>query len=390
MNLTESAHPQINRIQQRSLIIGLVGLVICIIGAFISQEQFFQSYLLGYLFWVHIALGCFAGIMMHHLVGGRWGFVIRRFLESGAMTLPLMALLFIPIIFGMREIYLWAQPEQIAESELLQHKTGWLNIPFFLGRTALYFVIWIGGAYLLNRWSKQQDETAEAGLNNRLKALSAPGLVLYVLTATFAAFDWMMSLEPEWFSSIYGVLFISGQALITFAFAIVLVTILSNREPLSNWISPGIYNDLGNFLLGFVSFWAYISFSQYLIIWSANLPEEITWYLTRTQGGWQWLALGLIFFHFSLPFAILLSRRAKRKARLLTIVAVFIIFMRLVDLFWLTMPAFRTQGVSIHWLDLVTLITIGGLWIAFFSWHLQRKSLLALHDPRFQEVPAHD
>ncbi|MEW5959607.1 MAG: hypothetical protein AB1801_17930 [Chloroflexota bacterium] len=391
MQQIQSVPLQLGRIQQRALVVGVLALIVTVAGAFISsRQQFFQSYLLGYLFWVHVALGCVAVVMVHHLVGGAWGFGIRRFLESGAMTLPLMALLFVPLIFGLGQLYLWAQPDQVAQFELLQHKAAYLNVPFFIGRTALYFVIWIGLAYLLNRWSLQQDKTGEPALNNRLKSLSAGGLILYVLTVSFASFDWMMSLEPKWFSSIYGVLFIAGQALVTVALAIILMSVIGKSEPLAHWTSAARYNDLGNFLLAFVSFWAYIAFSQFLIIWSANLPEEIPWYISRTNGGWQWVALGLILFHFSLPFALLLSRRVKRQAQILTGIAVFVVLMRLVDLFWLVAPAFHAGQIHVHWLDVAAPIGIGGIWIAFFIWQLKGKSLLPLHDPRFQEVSPHD
>jgi hypothetical protein len=390
MDQSNLLQPRLNRIQQWSLIIGGIGLVISLVGAFVSREQFFQSYLFGYLFWISIALGCFAATMLHHVAGGAWSFTIRRLAESGAMTLLLMAALFIPILLGVNQLYLWAQPAHVAESELLQHKVPYLNVPFFAVRAVLYFVIWIGIAYLLNKWSAEQDKTAEPGLAQRLRALSAPGLILYVLTATFASFDWMMSLEPEWFSSIYGLIFIGGQMLVAMAFAIILTVSLAQYQPLSNWISANIYNDLGNFLLAFVAFWAYIAFSQFLIIWSGNLPEEITWYLVRTQGGWQWLALVLILFHFVVPFFLLLARWSKRRVRILTTIAALLFVMQLVALFWLIMPAFYPQGFHLHWLDLVTPVGIGGLWLAFFVWQLKKKSLLPLHDSRLQEVPAHD
>lgn len=392
MNQSEALQPHLNRIQQWSLIVGGAGLVISVIGAFISREQFFQSYLFGYLFWISIALGCVAATMLHHVVGGRWSFTIRRLAESGAMTLLLMAVLFIPILLGINQLYLWAKPEIVAESALLQHKVPYLNVPFFIVRAVIYFAIWIGLAYLLNKWSTEQDRdnTAAPTLTNRLRRISAPGLILYVLTASFAAFDWMMSLEPEWFSSIYGLLFIAGNVLATMAFAIIGVALLANYAPLSQWVSANIYNDLGNFLLAFVAFWAYISFSQFLIIWSANLPEEISWYIVRTQGGWQWLAMALIFLHFALPMVILLARWAKRRVQVLTSIAVFVLVMQLVAIFWLVMPAFYPLGFHLHWLDLVLPVAIGGLWLAFFSWQLKKKSLVPLHDPRFQEVPAHD
>ncbi|MBN1991113.1 MAG: hypothetical protein JW953_00300 [Anaerolineae bacterium] len=376
-----------NRIQKIALLAGAAGLIAALAGAFIGGEFFFQAYLLGYLFWVHLALGCLMGVMLHHLVGGKWSFVIRRFFEAGAGTLPLLALLFIPLLFGLPALYPWTHANEVAHSALLQHKAGYLNVPFFIGRAALYFIIWFGLAYLLNRWSRRQDDTGDPGLKKRMVNLSPPGLILLVLTATFAAFDWMMSLEPEWFSSIYGVLFISGQALAAIAFALIMLKLFEQYRPLADWASVGVYNDLGNFLLAFVSFWAYIAFSQYLIIWSGNLPEEITWYITRTQGGWQYVGLALIIFHFVLPFAVLLARSVKRRAQVLAMIAGFIGFMRLVDLFWLTMPALRPT-LTIHWLDLVIPLAMGGLWVAFFARQLKRKALLPRHDPRFQEIPA--
>ncbi len=385
-----SLQDQLNQIQRRALFVGVGGLLICVVGAFFGLAQFFQAYLFGFLFWVHLALGCFALLLLHHIVGGRWSFVIRRFMETGAMTLPLMALLFLPLVFGLQEIYHWAEPGVMAESELLAHKAPYLNIPFFLIRTLLYFVIWGALAWLLNHWSLRQDRTQESQLSRWLQRLSAPGMILYVLTVTFAAYDWMMSLEPEWFSSIYGLLFITGQALGTMALAILLLVLLADRTPLRAWVSAGLYNDLGNFLLAFVAIWAYIGFSQYLIIYSANLPEEIPWYIHRSQGGWQWIGLALIIFHFSLPLAILLSRRAKRRTEILSVVAGLLLFMRLLDIFWLVKPAFQPEGIAVHPLDVIAPIGIGGLWVACFAWLLKRRSLLPQHDPNFQEVPAHE
>lgn len=389
MSQTETRSPQLSRIQRLALVVGVVGAVISVIGALISPAQFFYSYLFGYLFWVSLGLGCFGIMMLHHLVGGTWSFVIRRFLESGAMTLLLMAVLFIPIIFGMRQLYLWARPEEVAEVALLQHKAPYLNVPFFVGRAVLYFVIWVGLAYLFNRWSAEQDRTGDPRLVGRMRAFSALGIILFVLTVTFAAYDWMMSLQPEWFSSIYGVIFIAGQAMVTIAFSIILARWLANREPLSHWLSVPVFNDLGNFLMAFIAFWAYVSFSQYLIIYQANLPETVTWYIIRSQGGWQWVTLILIFFHFALPFAVLLARRIKRNERILTAVAIFMMVMHAVDIFWLVMPSLYGEGFYIHWLDFAMLIGIGGFWLAFFIWQLQRKPLLPLNDPRFQEVPVH-
>jgi hypothetical protein len=390
-----SLRPKLDRLQQTGLVIGLVGLALSLAGAFLSREQFWQSYLVAYIFWLQIALGSLAILMVHHLTGGRWGFLIRRILESGAMTLPWLALLAVPFLFGLDKLYIWTNPDLVAASEPLLHKSVYLNIPFFVSRAVVYFIIWTGLAYLLNRWSLSQDRTAEPALTGWMRRLSGPGLILYVLTATFAAYDWLMSLEPAWFSSIYGVLFITGQALATLAFAIIVVrrVLWSNHPSLLEETSlawADHFNDLGNLLLGFVMMWAYISFSQYLIIWSANIPEEAIWYYHRSRGGWQWVGLGLILFHFVLPFLLLLSRRAKRKARLLAGLASLIIVMRLVELFWLVAPAFHPQGLYLHWLDVVAPLTLGGFWLTLFFRQLAGKPLLAATGPRWPEVLDHE
>lgn len=391
MSQSDSLNPNtLNTLRLGGLIAGGLGLLAGIGGAFLDPSQFWQSYLLAYIFWLQFSLGCLAIVMLHHLVGGRWGFGIRRFLETGAMTLIPMAVLFVPLLFGLSSLYSWTDPDTVARSVLLQHKGVYLNVPFFLARTVLYFVIWIGLAYALNRWSLQQDQTAEPALTARLRRLSAVGMILYFLTATFAAYDWLMSLEPAWYSSIYGVLFMVGQVLATFALAIIGLNRLASRQPLAELVSRAEFNDLGNFMLGFVMIWAYISFSQFLIIWSANIPEEAIWYVNRSQGGWQWVAVLLIVFQFTLPFLVLLSRRAKRQAGLLSLVAVLIIAMRLVDLYWLIVPAFHPDGLHLHWLDVVLPIGIGGLWLAAFAWLLAGKPLLPRHDPRLQEMLAHE
>jgi hypothetical protein len=382
----DSPNPQLDRVQRRSLIVGMVGLALCLAGAFLSREQFFRSYLLGYLFWIGIALGSCAIVMLHHLAGGAWGFVIRRLLESGARTLPLMAALFVPLLFGLHDLYLWARTQEVAGSELLRHKRAYLNTPFFLIRTAVYFAAWIGLAHLLNKWSGEQDQTSEPSPTRRLQSLSGPGLVVYGLTMTFASIDWVMSLEPEWFSTMYGIMFIVGQVLATMAFMIAVAVLLSDRRPLSDVASAAHFHDLGNLLLAFVMIWAYIAFAQFLIVWSGNLPEEIPWYLHRTQGGWQWIALLLAVFHFAVPFALLLSRGTKRRLRTLATVAGAIILMRLVDLFWLVVPAFHPAGPRLHWMDLAAPVGIGGIWIAAFLSHLKGRPLLPLHDPSLREA----
>jgi hypothetical protein len=376
MTATESTRRDFDVFQRRSLVVGITALAACAAGAVASPEQFFRSYLLAYLFWIGIALGCFAVVMLHHLVGGGWGFVIRRLLESGTRTLPLMLVLLIPLLFGLRYIYVWARPEAVAADELLQHKSAYLNVPFFLVRTAFYFAAWLGLAYFLNKWSAEQDRAPSAGIKTRLQNLSGPGLVLYGLTVTFASVDWVMSLEPHWFSTIYGIIFMVGQALATLAFVIAALMLLANRRPLADVLRPQHFHDLGNLMLAFVMLWAYVAFSQFLIIWSGNLPEETPWYIARFNGGWGWIAVLLIVFHFMLPFLLLLSRQNKRRLRMLASIAAAMIVVRFLDMLWVVLPAFHAKELRIHWMDLLAPVGIGGIWLATFVWQLKGRPML--------------
>jgi hypothetical protein len=380
MDDTLTAPSALHHFQRPAWLVTLVGLALAALGAFLGLEQFWRSYLLAFVFWLEVALGCLGMAMLHHLAGGRWSAHIRRLMETGAMTLPLMGLLFVPLLFALTTLYPWMSAEHILQSERLQQKELYLNTPFFLARAALYFAVWLGLAYFLNRWSLAQDRTGDPALATRMRRLSAVGLLLYVLTATFAAYDWLMSLEPEWFSSIYGLLFLAGQGLAALALAIIGLRFLSPAHPTGADRLPAL-NDLGNLLLGFVMIWAYFSFSQFLIIWSADIPEEAIWYYRRSQGGWLTIGVLLIAFHLALPFFLLLSRRIKRKPQWLTALAVLIFAARWLDLFWLIMPAFYPDELHLHWLDLVLLVAMGGGWIAVFLRLWTGKSPWPRHDP---------
>ncbi len=396
--LTYAAPREIGRYQQLALIVGAGFLLFLIVGAFFPTigggfDQFFRSYLVGYVFWVGVTLGCLGLLMLQHLTGGAWGISIRRVLEAGTRTLPLMLLFFLPIaILGLSHLYEWMHINDITEPavrKILEKKKPYLNPTFFLIRTALYFAIWMGLMFFLNKWSAEQDRTAERQYSRKMQALSGPGIILFVLTVTFASVDWVMSLNPEWFSTIYGLLYVAGWVLSAFSFVIAVMVYLATRRPLEGVVQAPHFHDMGKLLLAFVMLWAYFSFSQFLIIWSGNIPEETKWYLHRLRGGWGWVGIGLVILHFALPFVLLLSRDLKRNARRLATIAGLIFVMRMIDVFWLVAPEFNRAHFRLSWMDVAAPIAIGGLWLAFFIWQLSLRPLLPFNDPNFEEAVEH-
>lgn len=374
-------HP-LRRFGQRALVIGVLAAALLAYGALEAPTQFFRSYLVAFLYWNGIALGSLLLLMIQYVGGGAWGLRLRRALEASTRTIPLMAILFVPIVFGIHDLFEWSHAEEVAHDPILQHKSIYLNESFFLVRAVLYFVVWTGLAFLLSRWSAQQDARGHTpALARKTLLLSRGGLLLYAITVTFSSVDWAMSLEPHWFSTIYGVLFAGGQLLCAMAFMIAIAARLADREPMLQHMGPGIFHDLGKLMLAFTMLWAYFAFSQFLIIWAGNLPEEIPWYLNRLEGGWQFFGVAIILFHFALPFATLLSRDLKRRASLLAKVAAFMLLMRFVDMYWTITPAFSPKDFAPHWLDLVAFLGVGGLWIATFVRQLQKRPLLPLQDP---------
>jgi len=383
MNHTESLRPRLDRIQQRSLIVGVVGLALCVVGFFMESEQFFRSYLFGYLFWLGLGAGSFAILMLHNLVGGSWGFSIRRVLESSARTLPWLAILFIPILFGIHSIFEWSHEHVVAADPILSHKEKYLNGSFFVVRAVIYFAIWVGYSMFLMRKMRRQEANGGIYDSRPIQNFSAFGLIVYFLTATLASIDWMMSLEPHWYSTVYGMLFIVNQALSTFAFSIIMVVMMMKASSdFGSRIKQVYVHDLGNLLFAFTMLWAYISVSQLIIIWSGNIPEEVTWYMHRVVGGWQFLPIILVFLHFVLPFAVLLLRKTKRNPKLLARVAMLVIVMRFVDLYWLIAPAFSPEGFHISWLDIAAPVGVGGIWLYLFIRELKKETtMLPLNTP---------
>ena len=330
----------LGRVQNISVGVGLVGIIIWIIGAVVSSNRidtFFHSYLVAFIFWTSVALGCLGLLMVQYLGGASWGLLIRRQMEAGAHTLWLMLILFLPIaILGLHSLYEWSHdPNTIAErgdarADRSQKRRGSIERGFLI-RGVIYFIVWIGLATYLRKWSKQQDENRDMSAVQRAQNLSGPGFVLYGIAVTFAGVDWVMSLDPEWFSTIFGLLMLIGQGVLALAFLITVGVYLSGREPMDRVYQAKHFHDLGKLLLAAVMVWAYFSFSQLLIIWSGNLPEEIPWYLERFRGQWRWLGVALILLNFALPFLLLLSRDLKHNRRRLMAVAWLLIAMRFVQ-----------------------------------------------------------
>jgi hypothetical protein len=386
MRASYNAPPLVKRIQQRALIVGVIFMVIFAVGFFLNSDQFFHSYLFAFSFWAGISIGSLALLMLQHLTGGGWGLVIRRVLEAATRTLPLVGILFLPIVAGAHWIYQWANTEEMAKTAALAEKAKYLNVPFFTIRAAIYLAIWLALAFFLNRWSILQDQTADRRFTKRMQLLSGPGMVLFVFTVTFASIDWFMSLDPEWSSTIYGFIFVAAWSLSALAFVIAVMAVLSKHEPMNTVVAQLHFHDLGKLLLALVMLWSYFAFSQFLIIWSGNLPEEIRWYLPRTRGGWGVTALAVVILHFAFPFLFLLSRSLKRNAGKLVIVAGLVLVMRLFDLLWMIAPTFTGEHFHISWMDLMAPIGIGGLWLAVFSWQLTKRPLIPINDQQYETV----
>lgn len=380
----------LRRLSRIALIIGVIGIVALLVGFFTTDaNQFFRAYLIGFLFWNGMTLGCFGLLMIQYMTGGAWGMMLRRTLEAGTRTWMLSGLLVLPILFGVRSLFTWAQPAIAAHDKIIQDKSFYLNVPFFIFRAVLYYVIWGTIITLLNRWSLEQDRTGDLRLAKKLETLSAPGILIYTFTMTFAATDWIMSLTPHWYSTIYGLLLCVDQTLSAMALVVATIVLLSRFEPLASIITKRHLHDMGKLLLAFTMLWAYLSFSQLILIWSGNLPEEITWYIDRLNGGWQYVGAILLLFHFGFPFLMLLSQALKKNPRTIQSIAIYIIVVRIIDVFWLVEPNFSGSHFQLHWLDLAAPIGIGGLWLAYFFRNIQERPILPLNAPDLEKALTH-
>jgi hypothetical protein len=330
-------------------------------------------------------------LMTQYMTGGYWGLVTRRIFEAGSRVLPFCALLFIPIALRTSSLYPWARPDVVAADEILQYKQFYFHLWFFLLRAFVYFAVWIGCATLLTRWSPQQDR-GEAAVTEkdtrRFRVISGPGLVLYVLLMSLASIDWLMSLDAHWYSTIFGFIIVAGQALCALSFSVAVLAFLARREPMSDVLRAVHFHDLGKLMFAFVMLWAYFSFSQFLIIWAGNLPDEITFYLARFNNGWGAVSMIIVAGHFVLPFSLLLSANLKKRPQALAVVAWLIVAIRLVDLIWIVAPAFNQGGIPVSLANIGIPVGLGGLWLFLFAGQLRKYPLVPVNDPDFKDMLA--
>lgn len=404
----------VNRVQMIALVVGVVGLILAalsaVLGGAIGLKQFFHAYLTAFLFWTGVTLGSLALLMLQFVARGAWGVTIRRVLEASTKNIPLMFLLFVPILidnFTTHFLYHWSHLDvpfalnEAGKHPIIQEKSLYLDSGWFVVRFILYFLIYGGLAFFIWRWSKREDETGDIYYSNMMRNISGPGIVVFALTTTFASVDWVMSLDAEWYSTIFGILFLGAWGLSAMSFTIITMVFLSKYEPMRSILSKTLFQDLGKLLLAFVMLWAYFSVSQLLIIWSGNLPEEIPWYLRRMNGGWGAISIAIVLFHFALPFLLLLSRRTKRNTNMLVTIAIGIFIARFIDASWLVMPqlyvdyAQATPNIYVPFygiellVALATVIGVGGLWVWFFIFNLKKMPLLPLGDPFLERALTH-
>jgi hypothetical protein len=382
MSPSDSLGPQMDKVQKSAMFVGVAALIVTAIGLFTDRAHFWQSYLFAYIFWSGLTLGCLGIFFLHNVVGGNWGVAIRRLVEAGFKNLWLALIFAVPLFFALGSLYVWTDASYRAEHFAVGHKAAYLNPTFFVARAILYFAIWLFSGFRILKMADEHDRTGNRELFIKIKKRSAPALLVFVVTTTYAFIDWIMSLEPDWYSTIYAWMFTVGLVLLTFSFLVALLVLLSKREPFASFLTRQHYHDLGNLMLAFTMLWAYMSFSQFLIIWAENLPDEIPWYVRRFSGGWGYIAWTIAIFHFAIPFYLLLMRFVKKYPSRLRVLAIWIIIMHILDVFWIVLPAFRQRGLEVYWTDLTALIALGGIWLAFYIRNLKSRPLLASHDPR--------
>lgn len=390
----------INRLRTLALGVGGIALIIWAAGAYFDTEQALRSWLLGFIFWGGIAIGCLGVLMLQYLTGGAWGVVIRRIVEAGSRTLPLIFLMFIPLAIGVYTGSFYEWTHLPLTDHVMEHRGIFMTPWFWIVRTVIYFALWGVMVHLLNKWGAAQDKTMTVEdsrlLLERASRFSGPTMVVYALVVTFAVVDWVMTLDPHWFSTMWGLLFVAGWALSAFCFVVAILAFLVDKAPMNRVLGTRHFHDLGKLMLALVMVWAYFNFSQFLIIWSGNLPEETTFYLIRMKGGWGYMGVVLILFHFAFPFLVLLQQDFKRRAKWIATLAIFILVMRLVDMFYQIGPTNRVLPTSIEpgafyvsWMDFVAPVAVGGIWLWWFFGELLKRPMVPAKDPYFEEAIEH-
>jgi len=383
-NLDFTAPAVVNVWQKRTLVVGCVFAVPSIIGWIFDYDQFYRSYLLGYMFCFELTVGSLALLMLYHLTGGAWGTVIRRVMEAAMQNIWLMLFLFVPIIIGVHQLYPWSRPEELAGSEHLRFIAHqYLRLGLWIPRAALYFIAFIALNWVLLAISRRQDREPEAQVGPTLRAISGPGEVVYLFITLFLYTDWIMSITPDWVSMIYGLIFNAGHGLAAVSFAVIIAGLLVRHPPMRAVMRPDQFLDLGKIMLTFVMVWGWWTYAQWIIFWSGNKPDQVSWYIARTRGGWEYYGFALILVAFCIPFALLLSRSFKSNPRTLAILALITLLARYMDDFWFIAPSFPNHAGDFHYsyLDAVIPISLVAFWLALFFQHLKSRPLLALQDP---------
>ncbi len=378
---TSTFHSTLRSWQKRAFVAGGVAAAICAVAAFFLPAQFFRAYLAAYMFWLGVCLGSLAILMLYHLTGGAWGYLIRRILEAQISTLPLMMVLFIPLAFGLSEIYLWAQPDVVEKYEAIRNSRFYLNETFFLIRAPLYFGVWLLFMFLLKRLTRKQAETGEPSLPHRLQRTSEIGLVLFGTALHFAAFDWIQTLQSHFHSSIFPLLVAATQLLSAQTFAVLVFGILTAKFRASELASTSALIDLGNLILTFLIISAYLMWFQYMLVWIANLPYGSMWYLPRILGGWGAVIIALMALQFGIPLLLLLQKPIKSNPKRLAALAGMMFILQAVLTYWLIIPVFPGVSMLEHWMDFITPIAIGGLNLGMFLGQLLKHELVVANDP---------
>lgn len=376
----------VSRAQTPALVIGILGLAVAAFGFFQDKVEFYRAWLPAFIFWFDIVAGAVGVLCLQYVTGGEWGVLIRRPLGAAARTMPLMIVFWIPIVLGLASIYIWANPDVVAKDTLLQMKQPWLNPTGWIIRSLVYFALWTLWAWRLRFLSLDFAKTRSPYTELSRRKWSAAGLLMIVLTLTLASVDWVMSLEPKWYSSMFGIAFTVGAALSAFAFVTLFLCLVSESRAMDEVLKPSHFRDLGNLMLAFTMLWAYTNFSQFLLIWYGNIKEETPYYLKRMHGAWGWMAGALIIFHFFLPFFMLLMRAIKDRPKTIIIVTIILLLMRFVDIYWITAPAHYGDHFHFSWITLFAFLGIGGVWLWFFIQQLKGQTIIPIHETWVEEA----